>query len=162
MLIRRWKRPFERGPRPDFKGDPDAAGTVHRTKRRQAYCSVLCKGPPPPTMTGNTDACRWTISVSYMLGNAVIPLPYFYGLAVLPILSTSILLRTILSPKVPGFPRKEILCRNIIRSMKTERQKARVDPMYHEKIDGLIDRYARKLAENLNERNVIDARCPLF
>ena len=41
-----------------------------------------------------------------------------------------------------------------------ERQKARVDPMYHDKIDSLVDRYARKLAENLNERNVIDARVP--
>lgn len=41
-----------------------------------------------------------------------------------------------------------------------ERQKARVDPMYHDKIDALVDRYARKLAENLNERNVIDARVP--
>ena len=29
-----------------------------------------------------------------------------------------------------------------------ERQKARVDPMYHEKIDRLLDTYARKLAEN--------------
>ena len=26
-----------------------------------------------------------------------------------------------------------------------ERQKARVDPMYHDKIDALVDRYARKL-----------------
>lgn len=41
-----------------------------------------------------------------------------------------------------------------------ERQKARVDPIYHDKIDALVDRYARKLAENLNERNVIDARVP--
>ena len=41
-----------------------------------------------------------------------------------------------------------------------ERQKARVDPMYHDKIDALVDLYARKLAENLNERNVIDARVP--
>ena len=41
-----------------------------------------------------------------------------------------------------------------------ERQKARVDPMYHDKIDTLVDRYAWKLAENLNERNVIDARVP--
>ena len=41
-----------------------------------------------------------------------------------------------------------------------ERQKARVDPMYHEKIDGLIDRYARKLAENINQCNLIDARVP--
>ena len=41
-----------------------------------------------------------------------------------------------------------------------ERQKARVDPMYHEKIDRLLDLYARKLAENLNQANSIDARCP--
>ena len=41
-----------------------------------------------------------------------------------------------------------------------ERQKARVDPMYHEKIDGLIDRYARKLAENINQSSLIDARVP--
>ena len=30
-----------------------------------------------------------------------------------------------------------------------EHQKARVDPMYHEKIDHLLDTYARKLAENM-------------
>lgn len=41
-----------------------------------------------------------------------------------------------------------------------EKQKAQVDPMYHEKIDALVDRYARKLADNLNERNAIDARVP--
>lgn len=41
-----------------------------------------------------------------------------------------------------------------------EQQKGRVDPMYHEKIDGLIDRYARKLAENINQSNLIDARVP--
>lgn len=41
-----------------------------------------------------------------------------------------------------------------------EAQKARVDPMYHEKIDGLLDRYARKLAENINQRNAIDTRVP--
>lgn len=41
-----------------------------------------------------------------------------------------------------------------------EAQKARVDPMYHEKIDGLLDRYARQLADNINERNAIDARVP--
>ena len=39
-----------------------------------------------------------------------------------------------------------------------KQQKGRVDPMYHEKIDGLIDRYARKLAENINQSNLIDAR----
>ena len=43
-----------------------------------------------------------------------------------------------------------------------EQQKGRVDPMYHEKIDGLIDRYARKLAENINQCNLIDARVPSF
>ena len=32
--------------------------------------------------------------------------------------------------------------------------------MYHDKIDALVDRYARRLAENLNERNAIDARVP--
>ncbi len=41
-----------------------------------------------------------------------------------------------------------------------EQQKSHVDPMYHERIDRLLDLYARKLAENLNERNAIDARVP--
>ena len=41
-----------------------------------------------------------------------------------------------------------------------ERQKQRVDPMYHEKIDSLLDTYARKLAENTNRRNKIAARVP--
>ena len=41
-----------------------------------------------------------------------------------------------------------------------ERQKARVDPMYHEKIDSLLDTYARKLAENMNHGFAIDARVP--
>jgi len=41
-----------------------------------------------------------------------------------------------------------------------EEQKQRVDPMHHEKIDRLLDLYARKLADNLNERNAIDARVP--
>jgi hypothetical protein len=41
-----------------------------------------------------------------------------------------------------------------------ERQKQHVDPMYHEKIDSLVDLYARKLADNLNKRNAIDARVP--
>lgn len=39
-----------------------------------------------------------------------------------------------------------------------ERQKARVDPAFHEKIDRLLDAYARKLAENMNNGFVIDAR----
>lgn len=41
-----------------------------------------------------------------------------------------------------------------------EKQKAQVNPMYHDKIDALVDRYTRRLAENLNERNAIDARVP--
>ena len=41
-----------------------------------------------------------------------------------------------------------------------EEQKSRTDPMHHEKIDELVDRYARKLAENINQRNTIDARVP--
>ena len=41
-----------------------------------------------------------------------------------------------------------------------ERQKERVDPMYHEKIDYYVDKYAKKLAENLNNRSSIDARVP--
>lgn len=41
-----------------------------------------------------------------------------------------------------------------------ERQKARVDPMYHGKIDGLLDAYARKLAEVMNRDNEIGTRCP--
>ena len=41
-----------------------------------------------------------------------------------------------------------------------ERQKRRVDPMYHEKIDHLLDLYARKLAENLNKHYEIMTRCP--
>lgn len=41
-----------------------------------------------------------------------------------------------------------------------ERQKSRVDPMYHEKIDHLLDLYARKLAENRNKHYEIMTRCP--
>ena len=41
-----------------------------------------------------------------------------------------------------------------------EKQKERVDPMYHEKIDGLLDAYARKLADNMNDRYRIEASCP--
>ena len=33
-------------------------------------------------------------------------------------------------------------------------------PMYHEKIDHLLDTYARKLAENMNQGFAIDARVP--
>ena len=41
-----------------------------------------------------------------------------------------------------------------------QRQKERVDPMYHEKIDALLDTYARKLAANLNDHYAIEARVP--
>lgn len=41
-----------------------------------------------------------------------------------------------------------------------ERQKKRVDPIYHEKIDSLLDTYSRKLAANMNSRFSIDARVP--
>lgn len=41
-----------------------------------------------------------------------------------------------------------------------ERQKQRVDPMYHEKIDQLLEIYCRKLAENMNASYSIEARCP--
>lgn len=41
-----------------------------------------------------------------------------------------------------------------------ERQKQRVDPMYHEKIDRLLEIYCRKLAENMNASYFIEARCP--
>ncbi len=39
-------------------------------------------------------------------------------------------------------------------------QKEKVDPVYHEKIDTLLDTYARKLAENMNHQFAIDARVP--
>ena len=39
-------------------------------------------------------------------------------------------------------------------------QKKRVDPMYHENIDSLLDTYARKLAANMNHSFAIDARVP--
>ena len=41
-----------------------------------------------------------------------------------------------------------------------ERQKQRVDPMYHENIDRLLEIYCRKLAENMNASYSIEARCP--
>lgn len=41
-----------------------------------------------------------------------------------------------------------------------EKQKEKTDPMYHDKIDALLDTYARKLADNLNKQNSIQTRCP--
>ena len=40
------------------------------------------------------------------------------------------------------------------------RQKKRVDPSFHAKIDGLLDTYARKLAANMNKGYEITARVP--
>lgn len=41
-----------------------------------------------------------------------------------------------------------------------ERQKKRVDPMHHDKIDALLDQYCRRLAANINKDNEIGTRCP--
>lgn len=41
-----------------------------------------------------------------------------------------------------------------------EKAKRTVDPMYHDQIEATLDRYARKLAENLNAANAIDMRVP--
>lgn len=41
-----------------------------------------------------------------------------------------------------------------------EAQKEKVDPIHHERIDHLLDLYARKLAENINRRNAIAVRVP--
>lgn len=41
-----------------------------------------------------------------------------------------------------------------------EAQKRKVAPMYHEKIDRLLDTYARKLAENTNKQNAVACRVP--
>lgn len=40
------------------------------------------------------------------------------------------------------------------------RQKRRIDPMYHDRVDSLLSTYARKLAENLNANYSIQTRCP--
>lgn len=41
-----------------------------------------------------------------------------------------------------------------------EEQKRKVDPIHHERIDQLLDAYARRLAENTNKSNAITARVP--
>lgn len=41
-----------------------------------------------------------------------------------------------------------------------EAQKERVDPMHHERIDALLNSYARRLADNMNARNRNWARVP--
>ena len=42
------------------------------------------------------------------------------------------------------------------------KQKKLVDPMYHARIDALLDSYAKRLAANINEGNAIDARMPSY
>ena len=41
-----------------------------------------------------------------------------------------------------------------------EQQKQKVDPIHHERIDRLLDTYARRLAENINRSNEIATRAP--
>ena len=41
-----------------------------------------------------------------------------------------------------------------------EEQKRKVDPVHHARIDHLLDVYARRLAENINQSNAIAARVP--
>lgn len=41
-----------------------------------------------------------------------------------------------------------------------KKQKEKVDPMYHEKIDNLLELYSLKLAENMNKSYEIGSRCP--
>lgn len=41
-----------------------------------------------------------------------------------------------------------------------EKAKKKVEPQYHAKIDYYLDLYAKKLADNINRRNEIDARVP--
>ena len=41
-----------------------------------------------------------------------------------------------------------------------EAQKESVDPIHHDKIDRLLATYCRKLADNINQSNAVDARVP--
>lgn len=41
-----------------------------------------------------------------------------------------------------------------------EKQKKRVDPQFHDKIDGLLASYCKKLAANINKGLEIETRCP--
>ena len=61
---------------------------------------------------------------------------------------------------VPGSATKEYR-RCVDQAVKiAEQQKERADPIYHEKIDRLVDTYARKLADNMNKGYEISARVP--
>ena len=41
-----------------------------------------------------------------------------------------------------------------------ERQKQKVSPFYHDKLDALLDRYARRMAQWTNDHNRNGASCP--
>lgn len=41
-----------------------------------------------------------------------------------------------------------------------EEAKRRVEPVYHDKIDALLDQYARRMADSINRENEIGTRCP--
>ena len=41
-----------------------------------------------------------------------------------------------------------------------EKQKGKVDPMHHDKLDGLLDRYAHRLADYYNDYYRNEAACP--
>ena len=64
------------------------------------------------------------------------------------------------SEYVPGSATKSYRAEVDLAASIAEKQKARVDPMYHDKIDSLLEKFARELAEVINQRNAIDARVP--
>ena len=65
-----------------------------------------------------------------------------------------------LSDYRPGSATKEYRRQVDAAAAIAEAQKQKIDPIHHERIDYLLDVYARKLAENMNEANRIDARVP--
>lgn len=64
------------------------------------------------------------------------------------------------SDYVPGSATAEYRAMVDEAAEQVEKHKARVDEMYHEKIDSMFDTYCRKLAENLNAAAAIDASYP--
>lgn len=64
------------------------------------------------------------------------------------------------SDYVPGSATAEYKCCVDEAAQLAERQKKRVAPEHHEKIDHLLNTYSRKLAENMNAGFSIETRCP--
>lgn len=64
------------------------------------------------------------------------------------------------SDYIPGSATAEYRAKVDAAAAEVARHKARVDEMYHEKIDSMFDTYCRKLAENLNAAAAIDASYP--